>query len=429
MLRTGLSILLLLTIGHTSATGQSSPAPSPPDSTLEAAPSPVEQDARWHAPGWTDVRDAVSSHADDYVGARDPYDSPYRRESAAHRAAPPLRYNRVEGLVLGLQRSPLAYASDDRTRVFGQLAYAFGLDDIRYTIGAESRLYKTDPTSLTVGVQYHEQTLSPDRWKTSYAENSLTSIGVADDFFDYYEAEGLSVYATQTLPHTVQVTAGFRAESHRPLQRQTDWSIFGSGHFRANPAAESGDLRALFGELTAGEISDPGGLPTGAAARASATMADGFGGDVSFYRYEMDARGFLPLTPDTRLGLRLRGGYATSDVPVQSQFTLGGVGSMRGYGQNQFRGTRMLLANAEYLIDGATVFDGLLDDLYVGGLFDAGWVGGPGTPFRLDAVLPSAGFSIGLDDRSTRLDVVWPLRNDPTLRSAPSIRLRISPSF
>ena len=428
MLRASFFLLLFLAVGLPPALGQSSTAPPVPDSTLEAEPPP-EQTSWVHGPRWDEVRETVREHSDEYVGAPDGPETPYQQESAAHRAAPPVRYNRVEGVVVGLQRDPLSYTSDDRTRLFGQLAYAFGLDDVRYTIGAESRLYKTDPVSLTLGVQYHEQTLSPDRWKTSYLENSLASIGFADDFFDYYEAEGLSVYATQTLPHTVQVTAGVRAEAHRSLTRQTDWSVFQSGTFRSNPAIEEGDLRALFGEVTAGTISDPGGLPSGVALRLAATVADGIGGDFSFYQYEADARGFLPLTPETRLGLRLRGGYATSTAPPQSQFALGGVGSIRGYGQNPFRGTRMLLANAEYLIDGATLFDGVLDDLFVGGLFDAGWVGDPGTPFRMDDVLPSAGVSIGLDERSTRLDVVWPLRDGPTRPTGPSIRLRISPSF
>ena len=423
------AFLVFGTVGLSPAMGQSTAPTPPPDSTLEVGPSSTEADAEWDGPGWDDVRGTVSTHADEHVGAHNGHESPYRQESESNRAAPPVRYNRVEGLVVGLRRSPLSADSEDQTRVFGQAAYAFGLRDLRYTVGVESRLYETDPTSLRFGVQYHEQTLSPDRWKTSYLENSLASIGFEDDFFDYYEAEGLTVYATQTLPRSVDVTAGFRAEAHRPLTPQTDWSLFESGTFRDNSAATAGDLRALFGAVTAGRISDPGGLPTGAALRVAATVADGLGGDFGFTRYEADARGFLPLTPDTRLGLRLRGGYATSGAPHQSRFALGGVGSLRGYGQNRFRGPRMVLANAEYLIDGATVFDNVLDDLFLAGLFDAGWVGGPGTPFRMDDVLPAAGVGLGLDERAVRLDVVWPLRSGPTLPSGPSIRLRISPSF
>jgi hypothetical protein len=433
MLRSLVSLLLFALIGLCPTQAQPQPAPGSPDSSTsvsvmpaaDAGPDDIDVDGA--IPSWHDIGDAVGDHADDYVGGHDGYGTTYEQESEADRAAPPLRYNRVEGLVLGIRRGPLAPDAEERTRAVGQVAYAFGLGDIRYTAGVESRLYRDASTSLTLGIQYHEQTLSPDRWKTSYLENSLTSIGFEDDFFDYYEAEGLSVYATQTLPRTVEVTAGFRAEVHRPLTRQTDWSVFESGNFRPNPAAERGDLRAVFGEVTAGRISDPGGLPSGAAARLAVTVADGLGGDFAFTRYEADLRGFLSLTPDTRLGVRLRGGYATGAAPPQSQFSLGGVGSMRGYGQNRFRGTRTLLANAEYLIDGATLFDDVLDDLYLGGLVDAGWVGGPGTALRLDDVLPSAGFSVGLDERQVRLDVVWPLHEQ--YRERPSIRLRVSPSF
>ncbi len=419
--------LLIALFGVLPAKAQSTFAVGTPSPDSIVSPTSGASASDLDVPFWDDIGTTVENHAGDYVGARDGHGDLYEQESAADRAAPPLRYNRVEGLVLGLQRDRLEPEDEERTRARGQVAYSFGLDDVRYTVGVESRLYRTASTSLKLGIAYHEQTLSPDRWKTSYLENSLTSIGFEDDFFDYYEAEGLSVYATQTLPRTVRVTAGIRAEVHRPLARQTGWSVFGSGTFRDNPTAERGDLRAVFGEVTAGSISDPDGLPSGAAARLAATVAGGGAGDFVFNRYEADLRGFLPLTPDTRLGLRLRGGYATSGAPLQSQFTLGGVGSMRGYGQNQFRGTRTLLANAEYLIDGATLFENVLDDLYLGGLADAGWVGGPNTSFRLDDVLPSAGVSVGLDERQVRLDVVWPLRDQ--YRGAPSIRLRVTPNF
>ena len=89
----------------------------------------------------------------------------------------------------------------------------------------------------------------------------------------------------------------------------------------------------------------------------------------------------------------------------------------------------MLLGNAEYIVDGATLDDDFLSDLFLVGLFDAGWVGGPDSRFRVGDVLPSAGFGIGLDDRTVRLDVAWPLRTVPATGSRPSVWLRISPNF
>jgi hemolysin activation/secretion protein len=181
--------------------------------------------------------------------------------------------------------------------------------------------------------------------------------------------------------------------------------------------------------LEGGRIRDHGDLPTGGAFRVAATLGSAFGGDLDGNRYEVDGRAFLPLTPDTRLGLRLRGGYATSDTPVQTQFAIGGIGSVRSYDQNARRGTRLLLGNAEYIIDGATLDDDFLDDLFLVGLFDTGWVGNADRQFQTDDVLTAAGFGIGLDERDVRLDVTWPLRDVPATGSSPSIWLRITPNF
>ena len=51
-----------------------------------------------------------------------------------------------------------------------------------------------------------------------------------------------------------------------------------------------------------------------------------------------------------------------------------------------------------------------------------------GTRFTVDDVRPAAGFGIGLDDRTFRIDFAWPLRPLDG-NSGPSIQLRISPTF
>ncbi len=407
------------------------PVIAQPDSNAGVSPSDSIESSTSDAAGviWEEEVSVVGEHADEYVGTWGEPPTLYGQGSAVYRTPPPLRYNRVEGLVVGLQQEPLRLGSDETARVYGQFAYATGPEQVRYTAGLESKVYATDATGLKLGATYQKQTLSPDRWKTSYLENSLAGVGFRHDFFDYYEAEGLSVYAVQTLPASLQITAGVRAEEHRSLSVQTDWSVFGSGDFRSNPAIDDGRMQALFASLTGGDVRDRDDLPTGSTVRLAATVADGMGGDFSFSRYEADGRVFLPLTSDSRLGLRVRGGYATSGAPLQSQFTIGGIGSVRSYAQNEFRGTRLLLGNAEYIIDGATILDGVLDDLFLVGLADAGWVGGPGERPRFDDVLPSAGFGIGLDERRVRLDVSWPLRDGPGAGSRPAIWLRITPNF
>jgi len=428
-----LSIVLVIAVpcaAAQSTTSTAVPSASAPSAVADStAPHAPDEDALDAAP-WDWAGSYVKDHADDYVGANEGWTQPYERESTIYRTAPPVRYNRIEGLVLGVQRNPLSLRDpDDTTRIYGQFGYAFALKGLRYTVGVESRLVRDAKTGLKIGASYRKQTLSPDRWKTPYAENSLGGMGFEYDFFDYYEAEGGALYAVQALPHTLRLTAGFRAEEHRSLTRNTNWSLFEAGTFRSNPAAEKGRLQAGFASLEGGRIRDPDDLPTGAAFRVAATIGTAFGGDLDVNRYEVDGRAFLPLSPTTRLGLRLRGGYATSEAPLQTQFTLGGIGSVRSYDQNARRGTRLLLGNVEYIIDGATLDSDVLDDLFLVGLFDAGWVGQPGQRFRMDDVLPSAGFGIGLDERQIRLDVAWPLRDVPATGSSPSIWLCITPNF
>ena len=423
------AVILLLAVPCASAqpATDSSPSAPAPDAALDSTDSDVP--ASEETP-WGRTESYVGDHAGDYVGTTEGWTSPFGQASAVYRAPPPLRYNRVEGLVLGLRRSPLSLRDpDDTARIYGQLGYAFALGDLRYTIGVESQLIRDEETGLKLGASYEKQTRTPDRWKTSYAENSLGGIGLGYDFFDYYEGEGLSVYAVQALPATFRLTAGFRAEEHRPLSQNTGWSLFDAAPFRPNPAADAGRLQAGLIGLVGGRIRDRDGLPTGMAFRAAATIGTAFGGDFQANRYEVDGRAFLSLSADTRLGLRLRGGYATGNAPPQQQFTLGGIGSIRSYDQNALRGTRMLLGNVEYIVDGATLDDDFLDDLFLVGLFDAGWVGQPGTRLRTEDVLPSAGVGIGLDERDVRLDVSWPLRSVPATGSGPSIWLRITPNF
>lgn len=393
----------------------------PTDST---APDSDPSSDEWWTPGAH-----VSDRVVDGIGPVGGSAWPHRRESSVYHTPPPIRYNRVEGLVLGIHRDPLRLGSSDRARLYGQLGYAFALDDVRYKVGVESQIIRDERRGLKLGIAYQDATLTSDRWKTSYAENSLAGIGFRYDFFDYYAAEGISLYAVQALSSTVHVTAGFRAEDHRSLAENTNWSLFKAGSFRPNPAAKEGRLNAAFFGINGGKIRNVDDLPSGAAIHLEALIGRPFGGDIVVNRYEADGRVFLPLTHDTRLGLRLRGGYATSQAPPQSQFRLGGIGSLRSYQQNAYQGTKMALANVEYIVDGATLVDSILDDVWVAGLFDAGWVGTPTDQFQMDEVLPSAGFSIGLDERDVRLDVSWPLREVDGAGTGPSVWLRITPNF
>jgi len=358
---------------------------------------------------------------------------PYRRETALYRPTPAIRYNRVEGLVLGVGRNPLTWDSYGRSTIYGQAGYAFELKEWRATIGVETRVdnLRNDGYGLKIGGTYTYNTDTRDSWKTSWLENSLAAFFFENDFFDYYQVEGWSLYAVQRITPYLQLGVGYRDEDYRSLAKNTGWSLFDGGGFALNPAIDDGAMHSFVVTLEGGHVVGLHSLPRGAAFRFEAEVGDGLGGDFTFNRYIADVRGYVPLTSFSSFGLRLRGGLTTGDVvPLQKQFTLGGIGTVRGYPQNLFPGTRMLLANAEYVFDDINLFfDDWLDDFQLIGFVDLGWVNTLETnAFDFDDVIPSAGVGLGLDDRGVRLELAWPLRDLGTGQD-PSLWLRITPSF
>lgn len=356
---------------------------------------------------------------------------PYR-ESALYRPFPAIRYNRVEGLVLGVQRSKLEWDSWEKGRIYGQVGYAFALKDVRYEVGAETRLggrYGSN-NDLKIGGSYRHTTATNDLWKSSWAENSLAAFLFRTDFFDYYQTEGFTLYAVGRFGRHAQASVGYRSDEYISMGREATWSLFGGESFRFNPLIDEGLMQSIVVTLEGGQVRDLHRLPEGGAVRLEAEFGDGLGGDFAFNRYIGDARLYLPVSGSSSLSLRFRAGQATGDfVPYQKAFTLGGIGSVRAFSQNRYVGTHMLLGNIEYGLYHIGLLDGLFDDLLVSGFLDAGWVGDDGfDTFDMDDLIPSAGLGLGFADRTVRLELAWPLKDLEGTRQ-PALWLRINPAF
>jgi len=407
----------------------------------DPAPADTSATAALHDTGsidWPDERlhhalDPWDDRAQRQVGAfagdlKGPW--PFRRERALYPSTPAVRYNRVEGAVVGVQRHPMRWGSDDRHRLYGQVGYASALKRLRYAAGFEVRADQHAEANygLKIGALYRHNTATNDAWKTSWLENSLGASLFNTDVFDYHDVQGWTFYTTHRFTRYAQLTTGFRTEDYSSLQQETTWSLFGGDRFTDNPAIDDGRYKAFVVALEAGRVADFKTNPHGAALRVDAEFGQGLDNPIPYNRYQADARAYLPVTPFSTLGLRLRGGYSTANAPLQKQFTIGGIGSMRGYTQNGFAGPRTLIGNAEYIIDDVALFDNAFNDLALIGFVDAGWAGDAGTRFTFDDVRPAAGFGIGLDDRTFRIDFAWPLRPLDG-NSGPSIQLRISPTF
>ncbi len=312
-------------------------------------------------------------------------------------------------------------------------SYAFALDQWQYRIGAETRFgsrQHTPNVDLKIGGSYQRNTDTDDLWKASWGENTAASFFFRHDFFDYYQTEGWTGYAVARLTRYAQLSAAYRNEEYRSLSRNTNWSIFGEGNFRTNPGITEGLMSSVVLAFEGGSITTRNHQPKGVAFRLEAELGQGLGGDFDFSRYLGDLRTYARLAPEAGLSLRFRGGFTEGSVPAQKAFTLGGIGSVRGYGQNQFVGTRMALANAELSLYDPDIADWILDDITLFGTFDAGWTNlqAGSNVFSVEDMFASAGFGLALDDRNVRLEVSWPLQDLGT-DYKPSVWLRFNPSF
>lgn len=74
----------------------------------------------------------------------------------------------------------------------------------------------------------------------------------------------------------------------------------------------------------------------------------GFGGDFRYQKFTAEDRHFLKIGKTQTVALRGQFGFARGTISESNLYKLGGQDSLRGYRDDQFRGTRLLLLSAEY---------------------------------------------------------------------------------
>lgn len=122
------------------------------------------------------------------------------------------------------------------------------------------------------------------------------------------------------------------------------------------------------------------------------------GGDFNYSKLQLEGRYYIPLKKQKVIALRAWGGILTGgDAPVSEYFYVGGTDSLRGYQDNLFYGTRMLLFNGEFRFPVGKI------ESIKGAIFgDAGnaWQPGGRTKLYTDAgagirlLLPSMGLGV-----------------------------------
>jgi len=304
------------------------------------------------------------------------------------------RYDRVQGISLGLGyrvRAPglaftnlygtVRYGFSDE-RVTGRLSLVRDAPDGRLTVSGYRDVVSVDPFALAPGFG-----------------NSFNALFVAHDNADYALAHGGSAQYETSLRTGLELTLGARYERQTSVDRAAESEVNdflgGTGVFPLNPPVDEGHFGGGFARLSG--VGDLRWHATADVLGGAGTTTGRLYGDL---RYGVGgSRG---------LTVRLKSGIATSPTLPQSEFRLGGIGTVRGHDYGERRGQSFWAAQ----VDVAPVKGRLRPVLFV----DAGQAGGAESLLS-GKVLAGAGVGLSMFGGFLRFDLSHSLApDDPGLR-------------
>ena len=305
--------------------------------------------------------------------------------SGSFTANPMIRFNRVSGWKLGATseidvvraRFPNGMSTSN---ILGYIGYGFGNKITDIEIGIDTLPFATytrfnNPEAdvdkwyhgFGIKTRIHRTTaITPDNVNPyrvpNYANDPFGlfyNVFGAEDLHNYYLSRGFEMaFRWQTLPrmdyippkHLVMLA--LLAESHKSLDKSTDWHLFNwrsTSKARENPAITPGRMRSV---MFTYDLNLRQGAPgTGSLGWHNTFFLEhsrtGFGSDFDFTRYQLHLRYAHPLGKH-QIRTRAVGSFSTAALPIQRQFTIGGPGVLNGYPLYAFAGDRGYLFNIEY---------------------------------------------------------------------------------
>lgn len=273
----------------------------------------------------------------------------------------PIAYDRANGLRLTAGSDlPMALLGDSRLRAHASVGYSFA-SHFWHAAGELRRDFLGSSSPLRIGIEGHVATGTRDAWKMDRVENTLFAFVGGNDARDYFKRIGFSISLEQFLEPRTSLGISYHGDENLRLQRAADWSIFGPAHpFREVPRIREGTLKSVVASAQTDYIT----LRRAQDFQFGIAAAAEFGSIVdrnapqpkvitewSFESYVVDARMKSPLiTNMIGVAVRLRLGASTGNVPAQRMFSIGGVGTVAGYPQNEYWGDRLVVLGTEIIV-------------------------------------------------------------------------------
>jgi hypothetical protein len=361
---------------------------------------------------------------------------------------PMIHFNRVNGVFLGIKEERMKwhdrhnFLGIESINPHGMIGYSFGQDQWQYTFGLEK--FFGDQRLFVIGAEYYDAPTTDDYWRAGLNETSVTALFAGYDYLDYYHQNGYGVYAMFRTPKYFDFGVSYNETAYSSLQQKTDYSFFGkTSTYRVNPPVTEGDFETVsFGvNFNRKNIIISQFLSFQWWAKAELTDLFDLQSDQSFNKYEAEWKWYFYLDEGTLLKWRLRGGAVTGDVPLQKQFELGGIGTMRATPHKFYKGNVMALSTLELHFGSSNVMGDMewmdADDLSLNFFLDSGWTHWEERLIERDdltVAFDSFDFKdmnhdagVGLGTNLFRAEVAWPINNIG--EGTPALWFRFNPTF
>jgi hypothetical protein len=270
-------------------------------------------------------------------------------------------YNRVEGLPVMFgpvfQTSAKNYTRIDALAIWrSQSGPHLASNDLGYLVRGEQHFGPGGRYSVGASAQSLVQPI--ESWRLTNIEASLATFLLHEDFRDYYQRKGFGAFLRYDHPGAgVHLTVEYRSEDQGFLTAVSPWTLRRNAEpWRPQPLVGEGRIGTMTGQLVLDGRNDRDDPTDGWYLQASSTF--GVSGSLTMPAYLqpepapatvvsparrlpndfktgfLDLRRYIRLGPDSDLRLRglLAGSLDGEPLPPQYQHTLGGEGSLPGYG-------------------------------------------------------------------------------------------------
>jgi hypothetical protein len=264
-------------------------------------------------------------------------------------------YNRVEGLsfVIGPRFHRLPSWGEINVEAFGVVRTAGPRQWDNGTLGHQARaeVQFGRPIGVSAGARAFDVVEPTESWQLNNQEAGLSSFLFHRDYRDYYGRHGGEAFVGLHDGRTAELALAFSDEQWLDRRERDPWTLFRNGDaWPPNPRMDVGGMHLLTARLrvdtrdregsqwlagwfAVAEIERGAGTLTRLGAPV-ATFAPMGPEAVDYRRGFIDLRRYNRISPDASLNLRLVGaGWVGGDpLPTQRKVSLGGAGSLPGYG-------------------------------------------------------------------------------------------------